>query len=106
MLKKFWNVDYEFGDYLFDEVWNIVVERLSPAQKQALSDSNVSDQAIEHQVYGIIDLGIAFGLLRHIILFIRSGIKNLWKSYWTNVTDLGTLDVFIYHKKDGHDYGN
>ena len=102
MLKEFWNVDYEFSDYLFDECWNIVVERLTPAQKQTLSDSCIrSGAAIESKVYGLVNLGIAFGLFNQILYYFKSGIKQVWKAYWTPLTDLGVLDVFVYHDKRG-----
>jgi len=105
MLRKFWKVGYDFDDQLFDQAWNIVVERLSPAQEQGLSDSNVNGLAIESKVYGLVCLGVAFGLLNQIWFYFRNGIKQLWKSYWTPVQDLGTLDVYVYYRPEGQHRG-
>jgi len=106
MLKKFWKARIDFSDDYYDQLWNISTSNLTPAQDQTLWSSELDGlSAIDSRTYGISDLGLALVLFRQMLLQIKAGIKNLWKAYWTDVTDLGRLDVYVYHRPEGQHRG-
>lgn len=103
MIKEFWGMNFDFDDNLFDESWNIVTDNITPAQGQTLNDSEMYNppSSIESRVYGLTNLGLAVGLLRQVYFHLKRGIDQLWKSYWTPLSELGKLDVYVYHRHEG-----